>query len=325
MGDWLVTTVLLDTDDVGEAEAALRTHYAEIRLSGVPSEVGLSARIEHTDLGAVGVQRLEYGHGFDYEIDPLDDLLICLVHSGLYVQRPPMSGTPDVARPGDVVAIGVDEGVPFTGRVGDGRYSMLVLDRYWLNEVVASAPGDSSGTVRLTGALPVSREANNHLAGVLTYVRDHVAREPFASDSPLLTKALARYVAASVLAAYPHTGLTEPTATDRRDSTPALLRRAMLYIEEHAAQDVSLTELAEAVYVTPRALQYMFRKHRDCTPTEYLRRIRLDHAHRELLAADRATTSVSDVARRWGFLHAGRFAVYYRECYGQSPHVTLRG
>lgn len=77
--------------------------------------------------------------------------------------------------------------------------------------------------------------------------------------------------------------------------------------------------------MTPRALQYMFRKHRDCTPTEYLRRVRLDHAHRELLAADRATTSVSDVARHWGFLHAGRFAVYYRECYGQSPHVTLRG
>lgn len=89
-----------------------------------------------------------------------------------------MSGTPDVARPGDVVAIGVDEGVPFGGRVGDGRYSMLVLERHWLNEVVAAAPGDSSGTVRLTGALPVSREANNHLAGVLTYVRDHVAREP---------------------------------------------------------------------------------------------------------------------------------------------------
>ncbi len=77
-----MTTVLLDTDDVGEAEAALSAHYAKVRLSGVPSEAALSARIENTDLGAVGVQRLEYGHDFDYEIDPLDDLLICLVHSG---------------------------------------------------------------------------------------------------------------------------------------------------------------------------------------------------------------------------------------------------
>ena len=29
-------------------------------------------------------------------------------------------------------------------------------------------------------------------------------------------------------------------------------------------------------------------------------------------------------AQRWGFAHTGRFAVLYRQTYGQSPHTTLR-
>lgn len=67
----------------------------------------------------------------------------------------------------------------------------------------------------------------------------------------------------------------------------------------------------------------MFRKHRNCTPTEYLRQVRLHHAHLELVAGTRDTTSVGDVARKWRFGHMGRFAAYYRQHYGRSPHVTL--
>jgi methylphosphotriester-DNA--protein-cysteine methyltransferase len=74
-----------------------------------------------------------------------------------------------------------------------------------------------------------------------------------------------------------------------------------------------------------RAVQYLFRKHLDVTPTEHLRRVRLQRDHLDLLAGHRSTTTVSEVARRWGFGHTGRFAVQYRETYGVSPHMTLRG
>ena len=79
------------------------------------------------------------------------------------------------------------------------------------------------------------------------------------------------------------------------------------------------------MHVTPRALQYMFRKHLDMTPMEYLRRIRMDHAHRELLRSDPASTSVAVVAARWGFAHTGRFAGMYRLAYGVNPSDSLRG
>lgn len=188
-----MTTVLLDTEDIDEAEAALGAHYAKIRLSGVPPGVDFSARIEHTDVGAVGVQRLEYGHKFDFDTDPLDDLSICLVQSGHLVQQSPVTDTTDIGRAGDVVAVGIHQGIPFSGQVGAGRYSTLVLGRRWLDEAAAAASGDRSGAVQLIRAEPVSLEANKHLAGVLTYIRDRIARDPFVFENPLLTDALARF------------------------------------------------------------------------------------------------------------------------------------
>jgi AraC-like DNA-binding protein len=68
----------------------------------------------------------------------------------------------------------------------------------------------------------------------------------------------------------------------------------------------------------------MFKRHLETTPLQYLRRMRLHHAHQELLAAEHHHTTVTEIAARWGFAHTGRFAVLYRQTYVQSPHTTLR-
>jgi transcriptional regulator GlxA family with amidase domain len=108
--------------------------------------------------------------------------------------------------------------------------------------------------------------------------------------------------------------------TDR----PPLLRRAMAFIEEHARTHVELSDIAAAAQVTPRTVQYLFRRHLDMTPLEYLRKVRLQHAHRELQAADPAQDTVNAIAGRWGFMHAGRFSIQYKAAFGQAPSLTLR-
>ena len=80
-----------------------------------------------------------------------------------------------------------------------------------------------------------------------------------------------------------------------------------------------------AAHVTGRALQYAFRRHLDTTPLAHLRQIRLSHAHQDLMNADpNHGATVTEIAARWGFHHAGRFATLYREAYGSSPPRTLR-
>ncbi|TQM57907.1 helix-turn-helix transcriptional regulator [Humibacillus xanthopallidus] len=100
--------------------------------------------------------------------------------------------------------------------------------------------------------------------------------------------------------------------------------RALDFIENHCAQPLSLTDVAEAAGVTPRGLQYAFRRMLGTTPMEYLRGVRLDRAARELSLGDpdRALT-VTETAMRWGFYHPGRFAAAYLERFGEAPHETL--
>jgi transcriptional regulator GlxA family with amidase domain len=52
--------------------------------------------------------------------------------------------------------------------------------------------------------------------------------------------------------------------------------------------------------------------------------VRLQRVHRQLRAAALETTTVTDVAHAWGFVHLGRFARLYRERFGESPSQTLR-
>jgi transcriptional regulator GlxA family with amidase domain len=76
--------------------------------------------------------------------------------------------------------------------------------------------------------------------------------------------------------------------------------------------------------VSVRGLQMAFRKTLDMTPLDYLRRVRLSEAHRELQAATPDATTVTDVSRRWGFTNSSRFAHAYREEFGESPRQTLQ-
>ena len=82
--------------------------------------------------------------------------------------------------------------------------------------------------------------------------------------------------------------------------------------------------LAAEVGVSVRALHAGFRSKTDLGPMSYLRRVRLARAHADLLRADPATTTVSTVARRWGFAHLGRFSATYAQRYEQLPSSTLR-
>jgi len=47
------------------------------------------------------------------------------------------------------------------------------------------------------------------------------------------------------------------------------------------------------------------------------------HAHRDLLAADPGSRTVTAIAYRWGFSNASRFATWYQEAYGVRPSHTV--
>jgi AraC-like DNA-binding protein len=121
-------------------------------------------------------------------------------------------------------------------------------------------------------------------------------------------------VVAAVLAAFP-----------RRDDEPAAatpVGRAIAFMHEHAHQDLSVQEVAEAAGLSVRGLQDAFTRQLQTSPMNHLRALRLDGVHEDL--ASGSVDSISDLARSWQFHHQGRFASSYAARFGEKPSATLR-
>jgi len=115
-----------------------------------------------------------------------------------------------------------------------------------------------------------------------------------------------------------------PNAAATSAAQPQTLRRAIVFIHDNAHLDIGVSDIAAAIGVTPRSVQYTFRRHLGATPLQYLRRVRLDRAHRDLQAADPAVDTVTEIAGRWRFSHPGRFSRAYKQAFGTAPSATLR-
>lgn len=86
---------------------------------------------------------------------------------------------------------------------------------------------------------------------------------------------------------------------------------------------VTITDMARASGLSVRQLQQTLHDELGTTPSRLLRDVRLMDAHHRLRSADPRTTTVAAIAHASGFAHLGRFAVAYRERFGESPSRTL--
>lgn len=112
-------------------------------------------------------------------------------------------------------------------------------------------------------------------------------------------------------------------AAAQYDTAAGTLQRAIEFINTHARDDISVADIAAAACVTTRAVQLAFRRYLDTTPLSYLRQVRLEQAHRELLAARPAPGTVTRIAADWQFTNPSRFTARYRATYGVLPSHTL--
>ncbi|WP_144709852.1 AraC family transcriptional regulator [Curtobacterium pusillum] len=108
------------------------------------------------------------------------------------------------------------------------------------------------------------------------------------------------------------------------DHRNARVRAAVEYIHEHAHEPLTVSDVAQIADLSVRGLQEAFQRVLDRSPMQYLREVRLRHAHEDLLRAQPGQLSVADVAERWGFTHMGRFSGEYLRRFGEYPKQTLR-
>lgn len=312
-------TTMVETSDAEAIHDFLVTAYgAQMRVRrGDHPQV---FRHRRADAGSFALESVEQTDTVHLAVDPLRRIVVTF-STNARVER--SSGPSDRRYDAGDLFLAADPERSHTA-TWSGAVLSCVLDPGLLARVAAPAPGRRPEPIRFTGLDPRSPAAAGYWWATRCHVADLLAN-PEAAAVPLLLDTAAQMLAAATLAAFPNTALTDPTTEDRHDATGTTLRRAVSYIDDHATAGISLADIAAAAHVSVRAVQLAFRRHLDTTPMAYLRRVRLDHAHRALMAADPQHTTVAAVAARCGFANHSRFTALYRETYGVLPSTTLRG
>lgn len=105
----------------------------------------------------------------------------------------------------------------------------------------------------------------------------------------------------------------EETALDIRDQ---------VYL--HMDGKINIKFLSKQHHISEKTLQNSFRSLFGFTPVHFLRQLKLNLVRNELNKSDKAQSSVSNIALKWGFTHMGRFSRYYTDLFGENPSQTLR-
>lgn len=192
------------------------------------------------------------------------------------------------------------------------------FDRDWLDReserVLAPEP------VRAAAVLPeqlrldvgVGRDWRRLVGGLAGQLRE----PQLFAEQPVVREQLAGAVAAGfLLASCPDLG---PGPVPR----PRAIGRVVDAIRDDPARAWTAADMAGLAGTSVRRLQEGFRGWAGCSPTEHLVGVRLQRARADLEAD--TGLSVSEIAARWGFSSASRFAAAYRRRYGCTPSEMRR-
>ncbi len=112
------------------------------------------------------------------------------------------------------------------------------------------------------------------------------------------------------------------TEVEKSDS---IVDRAKAFISEHYKEDISRTEIAGSVYLTPEYMAKMFKKETGVSLKQYITDFRVGKA-KELLA--NPNVRISDVATEVGFDNFSYFSTVFKKTTGYSPgeyHANVNG
>ena len=212
-------------------------------------------------------------------------------------------------RAGDLAVIGAREVHYYDAAPGDGRIAIAIVDASFLRE-------QAGWTERHVLATPVLHRPD--LASLFRTLAD----EGRSRDSyhAVAMKAAALAVFAAILRA-PECRLRAESGASADGPPASAAQRALGYLEERFADDVTLVSLAEHLALNPSTVSRLFRRATGMGFREYLNHLRIERA--SAMLADPRTT-VTDAAFACGFGSLRTFHRAFRDIMGTTPRRSRR-
>lgn len=307
--------ISMSGDDPAQATAFLSSMYAGEHWSAAPTSEPFRFRYAAVGDDRLSLRRSQMRGVARGDATTEKDIVVQWIDHGasrIDVERDEVR--PEAGRPAIYPV-----GRRFRVEYSDCDQRLVHVDRALVLDVAAEryeSPEDMAFDHR---AVPTAHSVQRWRTSVTTAM--HALRDQ--GPSSLLWTETTRDVASALLELYP------PTVADRLPDavmrpSAARVRAAVDFIHSHAAEPLTVQEIGRSCGLSTRATQESFQRVLGTTPMSYLHHIRLERVRGELLRADPQSTSVSIVARRWGFAHLGRFSAAYAQHFGEYPRESLR-
>jgi AraC-like DNA-binding protein len=226
----------------------------------------------------------------------------------------------ETAQPGDVFIW--PGGVEHDGRVaGETTYAALSVDVSRLVELGGGDAWVANGGIW---------ERRHHYRAPAP-VRDRICREisefsrvlagPEGAMSDRRLKSFEKDLVESFLSGIAFATDKPGSAAGYRSAK--LVRAVEDWVAGKAPEPIRISDICGQLGLSRRSLERAFRETLDMGPAQYLMARRLSAARLMLAKADPQAVSVTDVAIDQGFWELGRFAVRYRQMFGEKPSETL--
>lgn len=315
----MTAPTVLRTRDVDVARARVADFFCDHRLDPVGRAHAIDMRLRVDTIGSMGLVHLDYGEPVQIRPGPLATFYLVQIplagravveHGATRVQSSPHLAT--VLSPTSPTSMTWQRGNPQLCV----RLRRSTVDR----ELMRRLGSEVTTPLRFDVGMDLRRPDVASWVRMVRFLGDEALRGSSSVGGADCSEYLARGVVNQLLDVQPHNYSAALAAA--ADGAASLGSRMVALVDDHLADPLGPGWLAERLRVSVRALREACRSELDSTPIAVVKERRLLAARARLLDAMHPGRTVTDVALSVGLTHLGRFAVDYRERFGESPSET---
>ncbi len=317
-----VQPFVFSSQSLEEACSFISSIFCPHELQGIGETVKPNIVVKHVPLVDTSINYLAHGSRVSIKPEPFKNF---------YLLQAPISGYAKVTR-GDKELV-VEEGSATISAPDeeiwmdwseDCQKIILRINRTTLESMYGSITGVApSGALRFEDVISFKPGAMQSVWRMIQMIYDDLIEN---EGSIFQNEFAIQHMEQSLLFALLNSGVyPQPNSRSSRmnEIAPRQVKVVEDYIHANAKEAITVEQLVEISGVSARTLFDNFKKFRGITPMRYVKDVRMQCV-RERLITPQSGDSVTSVAMRWGFSQLGRFAVNYKELFGESPSETLK-
>jgi AraC-like DNA-binding protein len=315
-------TVSVQTADPDEARAVCGEHLYPRSMRLLDPSAQLKARFSFLHLGGLTVGDLRYGAEVAGVAGAFGSYHLNVPIAGTFAAC--QAGRPINGHPRRAAVYRPVGGTELHYASADCRLLGLKIEKSLLEEQLATVLDTSiRPPIRFAASLDIGRYPGRSCAELVRFLAAEIDNPTGLINEPMVAAPLEEALLVALLLCADHQYSDQLRGRQPR-STPGRVRQAIDAIHAEPRRPYTVTVLAQIAGINPLRLREEFQRQTGMPPMAYIREVRLAGAHSELVHSDPDQSSVSTIARRWGFLQVSRFTALYQAHFHVAPTTTLR-